>query len=512
MSFKDNFLNLLNLTKSIFSNNLTSQKNVPSSNNNQQDSNYSQGNEREKNSMKKDESDGENDKNIYDFLTKDIINSINDIFTEPNNNSKNEPKKETMQNKSEPFKDKKDSPKQKNSGVNNIKFEEKETKNEFSFNFGLNKFSDFLKNNNLFGNKDESAQNNEKNNNNWNFNMSPSKIFNIDDKNNQQNNNGKNNNGDNITVENKETTSVKNESFKLNLGNANNNNKGFSEKQESFDNNSSKQKFNFFPNLNNYINFEFKSNNKQTQNNYTENNFKNKDNKVMTSFFEQKSSDNKFNLNNFNLSNIKLNFESKETKQQQTSIINNSNNNNDSNIYVNNKFTFFNNNINLVNPINQNINVNFESHDSTTNNNSTISLGKYIDNLDQEKYLITMFGKPGWICRLCNNFNFKSRNICNRCNAIKAPRTKEEIKEKEEFDKMMKKRIKEKKTDWLCLNCQNINYSFRKNCNRCGIERKKEFPPIFYQSNQNQNISEKNNNAKNVDENEDIKNNVDKNN
>ena len=65
---------------------------------------------------------------------------------------------------------------------------------------------------------------------------------------------------------------------------------------------------------------------------------------------------------------------------------------------------------------------------------------------------------------------------------------------------MMKKKIKEKKTDWLCLNCQNINYSFRKNCNRCGVERKKEFPPIFYQSNQN--LNEKNNNAKNVDENE----------
>ena len=156
MNLKDNFLNLLNITKSIITNNLTSQKNSPSNNNNnnQQDSNYFQINEKEKTSNKKDESECENDKNIYNFLTRDIINSINDIFSEPNNNSKTEPKKETIQDKTEPYKDKKDSPKQKNSEVNNIKFEEKETKNEFSFNFGFNKFSDFL-NNNLFGNKDE---------------------------------------------------------------------------------------------------------------------------------------------------------------------------------------------------------------------------------------------------------------------------------------------------------------------------------------------------------------------
>ena len=483
MNLKDNFLNLLNITKSIITNNLTSQKNSPSNNNNnnQQDSNYFQGNEKEKTSNKKDESECENDKNIYNFLTRDIINSINDIFSEPNNNSKTEPKKETIQDKTEPYKDKKDSPKQKNSEVNNIKFEEKETKNEFSFNFGFNKFSDFL-NNNLFGNKDEN--NTEKKTNNWNFNMSPSKIFNIDNKNenNKLNNNNINSDENNNIIKSKETTNIKNESFKFNFGGSNNNNKGFPEKKESFDNNSSNKNFSIFPNLNNYINFEFKSNNKQTQNKYTENNYINKDNKIMTSsFYEHKSSNNKFNLNNFN-----LNVESKETKQQQTSIINSVNNN----LQGNNKFTFFNNSINF-------------SNDNMTNNNNHISLGKYIDNLDQDKYLITMFGKPGWICRLCNNFNFKSRNICNRCNAIKAPRTKEEIKEKEEFDKMMKKKIKEKKTDWLCLNCQNINYSFRKNCNRCGVERKKEFPPIFYQSNQN--LNEKTNNAKNVDENEDKK-------
>ena len=85
----------------------------------------------------------------------------------------------------------------------------------------------------------------------------------------------------------------------------------------------------------------------------------------------------------------------------------------------------------------------------------------------------------GWICRQCNNFNFETRNKCNRCQSIKMPKTKEEIKKKKEKNKKNKKKIKERKTDWLCLNCKNLNYGFRKNCNRCKIERKEEFPTVY---------------------------------
>ena len=34
------------------------------------------------------------------------------------------------------------------------------------------------------------------------------------------------------------------------------------------------------------------------------------------------------------------------------------------------------------------------------------------------------------------------------------------------------------------MNCQNLNYGFRKNCNRCQIQRKEEFPSIYLEPNQ----------------------------
>ena len=47
-----------------------------------------------------------------------------------------------------------------------------------------------------------------------------------------------------------------------------------------------------------------------------------------------------------------------------------------------------------------------------------------------------MFGRTGWICNKCNNFNFESRNRCNRCFCNKDPKTIEEInKKKEEREK-----------------------------------------------------------------------------
>ena len=99
-------------------------------------------------------------------------------------------------------------------------------------------------------------------------------------------------------------------------------------------------------------------------------------------------------------------------------------------------------------------------------------------NLNEEDYLIRMFGRFGWVCRICNNFNFESRNICNRCKAIKAPKTKKEINERKKEINIIKKKKKENNQAWLCTNCKNINYPFRKFCNRCKIERKKEFPLI----------------------------------
>ena len=100
-------------------------------------------------------------------------------------------------------------------------------------------------------------------------------------------------------------------------------------------------------------------------------------------------------------------------------------------------------------------------------NNSNSNYPKNGENLQQktkeDEYLTEMFGKKGWICILCNNFNYQTRNKCNRCGAMKKPKkilnTKERNKEIKERDNS--------KDNWICMNCKNFNYSFRNVCNRC---------------------------------------------
>ena len=93
-------------------------------------------------------------------------------------------------------------------------------------------------------------------------------------------------------------------------------------------------------------------------------------------------------------------------------------------------------------------------------------------NLEESEYLVEMFGRKGWICRLCNNFNYETRNKCNRCGIVKKPKKIIDIKQK--VDPKANKETKErnnKKGDWICLNCRNLNYSFRTICNRCKIPK-----------------------------------------
>ena len=184
------------------------------------------------------------------------------------------------------------------------------------------------------------------------------------------------------------------------------------------------------------------------------------------------------NTNNNNVNNFPINYN-----------LNNSDNPNNINIYNFNNNIFFNGNyLNASNPIKNisdqkkeetikitNNNINHKNIDSFENDNEI---------LNPDDYLIKMFGRTGWICRQCNNFNFETRNKCNRCQEIKMPKTKEEIYKNKENKKKNKKKNKERKTDWMCLNCKNLNYGFRKNCNRCNIERKDEYPTIFLLPNQ----------------------------
>ena len=201
---------------------------------------------------------------------------------------------------------------------------------------------------------------------------------------------------------------------------------------------------------------------------------------------------NKLNINKIN-SNKKLN----EIKNKQINIINNNNYN--YNHKGNNKIIYNNNYINLINPIYQNKNIKSIKNENiitqphyTMENNNVIQFRKDKDKLNKDDYIIKMFGRFGWICRICNNFNFETRTICNRCKAIKDPKIKEEIYEnKKGIFRKINKNIKGNRA-WFCPNCKNINYYFRKFCNKCQIERKIEFP-LFYLEH-NQKLNEKNNN------------------
>ena len=540
MKSEDNFFNF---NKSIFKTDLMTQKNLSSNKNNKSNniqlvSHYlclnSPEKDNENSSLIKDESEYENDINIDNFLTKDIINSINEINSDSNNNSyKNDSKKEIlMQDKAESYGDETDSSRKKseddNMNANELKIE-KEIKNEFFSNFDNNISSNFLIKNSLtlsagergiinhynrhLNNNINIINENEKNNR-WNFNTSPRKIFNIDNNKKTQNdkeshklndndihlNNDKSKLENISIIKNKEKTGLNMTYQKNEISNIEYvkiNNEGCLENKELLDNNFINQEYSIFENQDSYINLDNNIDNKQNQNNYIENSFIYKENKIMNNHSEQKELYNKFNINNIN-----LNDESNELSKEHSNTLGNNNN---FYLYKNNKYINYNNYINIIGPIYQNNKIKFDSHDET--NNNVNSLEKDKDNLNPENYLISMFGKMGWLCRICDNFNFEARNICNRCKALKKPRTKEEIKQKEKILKITKKKIKDKKTDWICPYCQNINYSFRKNCNRCQTERKKEFPAIY--SLYNQKTINKNNNiniTRNIGESENINN------
>ena len=80
------------------------------------------------------------------------------------------------------------------------------------------------------------------------------------------------------------------------------------------------------------------------------------------------------------------------------------------------------------------------------------------------EYLVEMFGRRGWICKLCNNFNYETRIKCNRCGILKKPKKIMDIRKKSEEEH-------NKEGDWRCMHCKNLNYSFRTLCNRCKIPK-----------------------------------------
>ena len=71
-------------------------------------------------------------------------------------------------------------------------------------------------------------------------------------------------------------------------------------------------------------------------------------------------------------------------------------------------------------------------------------------------------------------YNINSTSYINRQNYSFSPKHNNNSCFK---DKGNKKFIKSKKPfierpgDWICCNCQNLNFAFRKNCNRCHLSK-----------------------------------------
>ena len=140
-------------------------------------------------------------------------------------------------------------------------------------------------------------------------------------------------------------------------------------------------------------------------------------------------------------------------------------------------------NNNLINNISKsnmskNLNNSNPNIDMNTNNKMTPKVKKNKKKKKKkidDEYTVEMFGRRGWICEGCNNFNYESRKKCNRCKIPKKPLKKTVIldnKGNKIIDNIMNTNHKD---DWNCYNCGNVNYAFRLNCNRCQSKRE-NFP------------------------------------
>ena len=139
-------------------------------------------------------------------------------------------------------------------------------------------------------------------------------------------------------------------------------------------------------------------------------------------------------------------------------------------------------------------------------NNANPSLTKI-----NEQYVTEMYGRKGWICVLCENFNYITRKKCNKCGVQKNPKkitqdhntnnknnshnqnyietntstcplslsTNQNAdlhlygnndKNKNNLQSNTKSNQQYQK-DWVCFQCKNVNFSFRVICNRCELPK-----------------------------------------
>ena len=172
--------------------------------------------------------------------------------------------------------------------------------------------------------------------------------------------------------------------------------------------------------------------------------------------------------------------------QLEINNLNNFENNesNDDNKSLNKEFNYF----NFENFENKNVNSNITKENEIEKKENEKDNKENL-NLKEEEYIFEKFGKRGWQCSSCNNFNFESRIKCNRCQEIKNPKTLEQIKkelEEKNLNDKKKKPLIERKGDWQCPKCHNLNFAFRLQCNRCHLSKD------IYLSHQNKNQQQNN--------------------
>ena len=169
--------------------------------------------------------------------------------------------------------------------------------------------------------------------------------------------------------------------------------------------------------------------------------------------------------NNYPLNNININMNIQNFPQSQ----------NIKNWMINNQIIQMNNNLNnnMNNNINSNINNNINNNLNNNNHNQKQKKKKSKKKpKPYDDYTLEMFGRRGWICEQCNNFNYESRNKCNRCGIPKKPKKIIRNKIKNESGEIIENIIRtEHKDDWCCFNCRNMNFSFRLTCNRCQMKK-----------------------------------------
>ena len=144
-------------------------------------------------------------------------------------------------------------------------------------------------------------------------------------------------------------------------------------------------------------------------------------------------------------------------------------------------------NLNIINQFNLVNNNNFQK---PRFNSSNIIEGNLIFpifnnniNVNNKDNNTEMFGRKGWFCLFCNNFNFESRNKCNKCKKNKSQiknkkknnnnndNNNNNIHKKNNNENKIQKQFSEREGDWICFNCKNVNFAFRKLCNRCQLSK-----------------------------------------